>query len=195
MSDVMPIAGGAFIGVVGPSGAGKDAVMRFAQQALAGDGRFHFVRRVITRPLDGIGEDHQPISPQAFDLLRTENRLALHWEAHGKCYGIPIEMDAFVAAGGVVIANLSRTVLAEMTRRYARFAIVEITARPDILQQRLAMRGRESESDIQKRLARKVVAPPPADMVAIDNSGVLEISGMQFLELLKLHLPSAASRP
>ena len=41
---------GCFVAVVGPSGAGKDTIMDAARVALAGDTRFHFVRRIITRP-------------------------------------------------------------------------------------------------------------------------------------------------
>lgn len=184
MSSTPPIAGGAFIGVVGPSGAGKDAVMRFAEQALAGDRRFHFVQRVITRPRDGIGENHRPIGYEAFNLLRSRDRLALHWEAHGHSYGIPIETDALVASGYVVVANLSRTVLSTMTRRYARTAAVEIIAGPEILKARLKSRGRETQDEIDMRLTRLDGVAQLEGAVVIDNSGELEIAGNRFLALL-----------
>src|SRR5271165_6732831 len=53
--------------VVGPSGAGKDSLLNGARAAFAGDARVHFVRRVITRPADPEGEDHEPVTEAEFD--------------------------------------------------------------------------------------------------------------------------------
>ncbi|MBL0933528.1 MAG: phosphonate metabolism protein/1,5-bisphosphokinase (PRPP-forming) PhnN [Rhizobiaceae bacterium] len=189
MMPTSPIGGGSFIAVVGPSGAGKDSVMRFAREALADDPRVHFIRRVITRPHDEVGEDHQPADDATFDAMRDDGRFALNWQAHGNSYGIPVAADAMVAQGHVVIANLSRTVLADLPRRYRRPLVVEITAAPEILARRIAMRGRESEAEIANRLARKVAAEPFPGTVVIDNGGRLEDAGRAFADLIGRELP------
>ena len=86
---------GAFVAVVGPSGAGKDTLIGYAKARLAekGRGRFHFVRRVITRAADGSTEDHDTLSPMAFERAEADGAFALSWEAHGLCYGLPAEID------------------------------------------------------------------------------------------------------
>jgi ribose 1,5-bisphosphokinase len=188
MTPASPIEGGCFIAVVGPSGAGKDSVMRFAREALAADPRVHFIRRVITRPHDAVGEDHQPVDDATFAAMRGAGGFALHWQAHGNSYGIPVEADAMVAKSHVVIANLSRTVLADLPRRYRRPLVVEITAAPEILARRIAARGRESEAEITKRLGRKVVAEAFPGTIVIDNAGSLEDSGRALADLIRRQL-------
>ncbi len=188
MTPADPIDNGSFIAVVGPSGAGKDSVMRFAHDSLADDLRVHFIRRVITRPRDGVGEDHLPADDVQFETMRRSGGFALHWQAHGNSYGIPVEADAMVAQGHVVIANLSRTVLAELPRRYRRPLVVEITAAPEILARRIAARGRESEAEIANRLARKVAAAPFPGTIVIDNGGRLEEAGRAFADLIRRQL-------
>ncbi|SJM32538.1 hypothetical protein [Mesorhizobium delmotii] len=42
-----------------------------------------------------------------------ESRLALHWQAHDLFYGLPIIVDEWLATGDVVVANGSRSILAE----------------------------------------------------------------------------------
>ncbi len=63
-ADNKPI--GCFVAVVGPSGAGKDTIMDAARVALASDMRFHFVRRIITRPQMPGTEDHDSLDEAAF---------------------------------------------------------------------------------------------------------------------------------
>lgn len=189
MTPAGPIEGGAFVAVVGPSGAGKDSVMRVAREALAADPRIHFIRRIITRPHDEIGEDHQPVDDAQFETMRDAGHFALHWQAHGNRYGIPVEADAMVANGHVVVANLSRTVLGDLPRRYRHPLVVEITAAPEILARRIAARGRESEAEIARRLARKVAADPFPGTIVIDNGGRLEDSGRAFADVIRRQLP------
>ena len=147
--------------VVGPSGAGKDTVLALARVELAGDRRFRFVRRVITRPADAGGEDHEAVSVREFDA----RAFALRWQAHGLHYGIPLDVTDDLARGIVVVANVSRGVIAAAAEQFP-VRVIEVTARPDILARRLAARGREAADDIAQRLSR---AGPIPDRVAVDT--------------------------
>ena len=177
---------GCFVAVVGPSGAGKDTIMDAARVALAGDTRFHFVRRIITRPQMPGTEDHDSLDEASFATAAGEGAFALHWQAHGLSYGLPKSLEDEIAEGTVVIANVSRRVLGDIRRLYKSRSVVVITARSDVLAERLASRGRESREEITARLAREVSFDDDAgDVVTIDNSGDVNASTETFLRHLK----------
>jgi ribose 1,5-bisphosphokinase len=177
---------GCFVAVVGPSGAGKDTIMDAARVALAGDTRFHFVRRIITRPQMPGTEDHDSLDEASFAKAAGEGAFALHWQAHGLSYGLPKSLEDEIAEGTVVIANVSRRVLGDIRRLYTSRSVVVITARSDVLAERLASRGRESREEITARLAREVSFDDDAgDVVTIDNSGDVNASTETFLRHLK----------
>jgi phosphonate metabolism protein PhnN/1,5-bisphosphokinase (PRPP-forming) len=156
------------VAVVGPSGAGKDTLMGIARAQLEGDPRFVFARRAITRPAEAGGEDHLAVSREAFSALRADARFALHWEAHGLCYGIPVSIESQMAVGLVVVANLSRGVLAEAALRY-RLRVLVVTAPAAVLAARLAARGRETTEDIAARLRREMTLAPGLDIATVMN--------------------------
>ena len=162
---------GILVLVVGPSGAGKDTLLSGARQALAGDARFHFARREITRPAEAGSEHHIPLTNQQFATNRAGYTLA--WEAHGNGYGIPGSVMAELADGRVVVANVSRTVIAEAAARFT-VRVLEITASPAVLAARLAVRGREGPADQASRLARQVALPPGTISVRIVNDAAVE---------------------
>ncbi|CAH0205267.1 phosphonate metabolism protein/1,5-bisphosphokinase (PRPP-forming) PhnN [Roseomonas sp. CECT 9278] len=156
------------VAVVGPSGAGKDTLMGAARAQLAGDARFVFVQRAITRPAEAGGEDHRAVSAAEFAAERAAGGFALWWAAHGLSYGIPRGIEDDMAAGRVVVANLSRGVLAQAATRY-RLRVLVITAPVAVLAARLAARGREAASDIAARLAREAVLPEGLDVTTVMN--------------------------
>jgi len=168
------------IGVVGPSGAGKDTLMAGARAALAGDARFRFLRRAITRAAGAGGEDHRPLDRAGFEAERAAGGFALWWEAHGLLYGIPAGIDRRL----VSIANLSRTVLAEADRRFP-LLVLEITAPPAVLAARLAARGREDAADVAGRLARRAPLPDGLRVVRVLNDGPVEQGVAQVLAVLR----------
>lgn len=165
--------------VVGPSGAGKDTLLNAARRALAGDARFRFVRRVITRPADPAGEDHEPVTEAQF----AARDFALQWQAHGLRYGIPADVAADLSRGVVVVANVSRAVITEAAARFP-VRVIEVTAPPQILAERLAARGREAATDIAARLVRTVALPENIDTDTVLNDTTPEDGARCFLEAL-----------
>lgn len=183
----MSIGPGLFVPVVGPSGAGKDAIMGFARGIVAGDPRIVFARRVITRPARPDAEDHDTLSEAAFLDARARGAFALSWTSHGLHYAIPAEFDDVIRAGGMVIANISRASVAEARLRYANVMPVLITVPADMLAQRLAARGRETAADIAARLARNAEYDMAQhDCYVIENSGTLESAGNTFVRFITM---------
>ena len=171
--------------VVGPSGAGKDTLLAAAQQALADDPRFRFVRRVITRPADAGGEAHEAVTPDEF----ARREFALQWHAHGLSYGIPADA---VTDGDIAVANVSRTIIADASRRFP-VRVIEVTAPSHVLAARLASRGRESVTDVAQRLARSVAMPSHVTVETVMNDASPEEGVARFIAALN-RAASAAAR-
>ncbi|RUW48198.1 phosphonate metabolism protein/1,5-bisphosphokinase (PRPP-forming) PhnN [Mesorhizobium sp. M00.F.Ca.ET.151.01.1.1] len=185
-AETFPIRHGVFVAVVGPSGAGKDTVIGYAKALFADETQLEFVRRVITRPSDAASEDHDTLADAAFAEAEADGAFAISWEAHGLRYGLPADVDWSVSNGHVAVANVSRAVIPTLRERYANLAIVEITASPQVLAERLAMRGRESRGEVLARLARSAsVTLSGPGVTSIDNSGPREVAGERFAELLR----------
>ncbi len=156
---------GVLVLVVGPSGAGKDMLLAGAFEALAGDPRFRFVRRVITRPAETGGEAHEAVSEQDF----ATRAFALSWRAHGLAYGIPADIEQDIGRGRVVVTNVSRSVIAQAAERFP-VRVIEVSAPATVLAARLAARGRENAGDIAERLARSVPMPPGVPVEPVLNN-------------------------
>jgi phosphonate metabolism protein PhnN/1,5-bisphosphokinase (PRPP-forming) len=172
--------------VVGPSGAGKDTLLDAARVQLAGDDRFVFVQRHITRAAGAGGERHQEVSWDEFYANVAAGRYALSWQAHGLGYGIPMESLQARTQGRRVIANVSRAIVSEARRLLAPVRVVVVTARPETLALRLAMRGRETAVDAAARAARAESAQIDGpDVVVIDNDGALPDAVAQFMAALR----------
>ena len=80
---------------MGPSGAGKDSVLRYARERLAGSGVL-FAHRYITRPPVAGDENFVSLDPAEFAARRARGLFAFDWEAHGCLYGIGLEIEAWL---------------------------------------------------------------------------------------------------
>lgn len=160
------------IGVVGPSGVGKDSVMRGLTELHP---HYRLVRRVITRAPELGGEAFEPVDNAEFEAREKAGVFCLSWNAHGLQYGIPESVRARAWDGTVQLVNLSRSVLMKAQKVLPGFGVLNITASPETLAARLTARGRESSEDIKSRLARTV--PLPIDrmlVLSISNDGALD---------------------
>jgi ribose 1,5-bisphosphokinase len=176
---------GRLVLVVGASGAGKDTLLSRARAFLSGDDRFVFLRRVITRPNDAT-EQHRAVTAAEFDALIETGALSLSWLAHGLRYGLPRTLETDIAAGRIVVCNVSRTMIATARQKFARITVIEITAPLPIRSERMVHRGRESTEDVAQRLARTIQgsAAEPSD-ITIDNSGAIDDSVTAFVSALR----------
>ncbi len=170
------------VAVVGPSGSGKDTLINAARKALGAQERFYFVRRAVTRP-PLQGEDHEAIDEKTFATRQNAGAFALSWRAHGLLYGIPAEIGLRLGEGKVVVASVSRTVLAEAAARYP-LHVVEIVAPPDVLARRLAARGRDDAVGVAARLSRAVKLPEGLPRDTIMNDGTIEQGGRRLVAIL-----------
>ena len=166
--------------VVGPSGAGKDTLIR---GALAARPDLRLVRRVITRPSDAGGEDFEGVPATDFALRRDRGEFALHWEAHGLSYGIP---KADVEGQGDVIFNGSRAALPLARRVFPGLRVILVTAPGEVLAARLAAGAREDAADTRARLARGAfVLPEGIEAATVLNDGPVETGISRLLAALQ----------
>ena len=168
-----PIGPGRLVLVVGPSGAGKDAVMAGARALCAQERMIVFPRRIVTRPATG-AEDHMSVSHSGFDDALRSDAFALWWQAHGLKYALPISMDTDIGSGRTVVCNASRGVVEDARSRYAHVTCVLITARADLLAARLEGRTRGSDGSLKDRIDRNAMYVDFSADIVIANSGALE---------------------
>ncbi len=176
---------GTLVLVIGPSGAGKDTLIGLARDALAGDERFVFPRRHVTRASDS----HEPVeerSREDFAHEQAAGGFALSWAAHGQLYGLPRGIEAALAQGKLVVVNVSRSVVAEALAIHLRVVALAVTAPAAVLAARLKQRGRESEEDIAARVMRPAPPLPSAlTVITIENDSTVADAARRFIAALQ----------
>ena len=164
--------------VVGASGSGKDSLMRYAREQLAGDPSVLFAHRYITRPADVGGENHVALSAREFTARDAARLFALRWHSHGHAYGVGIEINEWLARGATVVVNGSREYLPEARHHYPELLAVWIEVPTEVLRERLVRRGRENAEAVAARLARHgALQATPREGVLIHNDGPLADAG------------------
>src|SRR3546814_16414789 len=98
---------GRLIYIMGPSGAGKDAVLQ-GLMGLMVDDDCYWAPRLVTRPTMHKEACSVSVSLPAFARLEANGSLALQWRAHGLASCVPPQTDHSLQAGcGVKTAELA----------------------------------------------------------------------------------------
>jgi ribose 1,5-bisphosphokinase len=171
--------------VMGPSGAGKDTLLRFARAQIGGSHTIAFAHRYITRLSTTNDENHIALSVPEFELRRAKRLFAMSWIAHGLRYGIGIEIEIWRNAGLTVVVNGSRAHFTEHFSDGGDVLPVLVTANADAIAARLAARGRERGDALGERKQRgEAFAIVHPKLVTLDNSGPIESAGRLLVKLL-----------
>jgi ribose 1,5-bisphosphokinase len=176
---------GKLIYVSGPSGSGKDSLLRYAREQLSGQARICFAHRYITRAADAGGENHVALSPEEFAARSNSDLFALDWASNGLQYGIGSEIDHWLVKGLTVVMNGSREYLPQARARYPYLVPVEIAVPQAVLRERLLARGRETAEQVEQRLQRNdLLAQLSGKAEIIRNDGDLNQAGEALVSLI-----------
>ena len=94
-------------------------------------------------------------------------------------------IDDDIRAGHTVVANVSRTVIEAMRRAYADVLVVSITAPPDVLAERLALRAAAATERSSTGLRRTVDEAAAVPDVTIVNTSSAEYHARQLVRIIK----------
>jgi len=161
--------------IVGPSGVGKDTLLKSIKQKLDAN----FLKRYITRVPDD-NEENFYVDEKGFDSLKENNFFISSWEAHGNSYGIAKEH----IKEGLNIISISRGAVKDFEKELENVTTINITIPKELLIQRLHQRGRESIDQIIQRVDRNYENIEANNLIEFDNSNPLEESIEQFIELI-----------
>lgn len=170
--------------LVGPSGSGKDTLLRAARKRFDASRDLAFIRRYITRPPD-TNEDNYYVDSACFKLLKSNGFFVSAWQAHGNEYGVPRHALPNGSDKSKLVCSISRGAIGDFEKHHENVTVLQVTAPGEILRERLLGRGRESEKDVEKRLQRAIQPVEAKNLITFDNSAILEQSQRDFIALLE----------
>jgi len=169
----------------GPSGVGKDSVVRgLVRRMAATDAPVHFCVTATSRPRrDGEinGVDYVFVSPDEFEHMIAEDELLEHAIVYGQHKGIPRQqVREALASGKDVVMRLDVQGAATIRHLIPEAVLVFIsTASEDELYRRLLKRRTESPEQIRLRLEtarQEMLRIPEFDYLIINPDNQLDLA-------------------
>ena len=172
--------------VVGASGSGKDSLLIYAREKLAGSREVIFAHRYITRSPYAGSENHIALRKSEYEARLQLGLFALNWNSHEFSYALGVEINLWLDKGITVVVNGSREYISEARRAYPNLLLVWIDVSAEKLRQRLKFRGRESDEEIERRLLRNdQLQDSMQDGFVICNDNQVEQAGEDLVDFIR----------
>lgn len=165
--------------ICGPSGAGKDTLLKEAKFFFKDNKFVNFVPRYITRPPD-VFEKNFYICKEGFSVLKQNGFFLVTWETFGHMYGIP---KHFIKNNCVNFISVSRTVIKFFENNFDEVYTIFVTADFPVIYDRLKKRNRENEDMIKQRLQRYTLSCDAKNKIIFKNQGPYEVVKENFISL------------
>lgn len=144
--------------LVGPSGAGKNTLMKRVQQQIDDLPQLATATTRPIRPGEKEGREHQFVTPEKFRHLIDEDALVEHQAVHaGHLYGTPRKtIEDTIATGHNLIADVEPLGALKVFEAYPdNTVLIFVTpSNLDILKARIRQRGKVAPDVLAHRLAR-----------------------------------------
>lgn len=165
--------------VSGPSGVGKDSLVRRMQER---DCRFYFVVTVTDRPprRDEVeGEDYFFVSTEEFERMIEEDELIEYAVVYGQYKGVPKQQVREAMGSGKDVVMRLDVQGATTIREIAPEALLIFltVSSEDELEERLRTRGDDPLEQIERRIAtarEEMKTLPEFDYVVVNRKGELD---------------------
>lgn len=173
--------------LIGPSGAGKDALISHARQQIDGRLPVLFAHRYITRAPQAGGENYIALTEAEFDQRQRLGLFALNWQSHQYRYGLGLEIKDWMQAGMHVVVNGSREYLPSASQQFPQMQVILLEVSAERIRQRLEERGRETADEIEARIEHNQRLPPVTHphLHIVNNDTPLTETSARFVELLQ----------